>query len=166
MRPWEFVALFTLVAALGLWAIVNRRSGGSVRGRVIVPGISIAFANLALLALLIGWVGASRAYSVGVHTLFRDHLPTVAATLVATALLAGVLGGALRSPRELWLVIGVALGADLVAALAVTLSIDEMRRFPDLARALFAETAGGLQLLAVAIGAIVGHVAHSDLRRP
>jgi hypothetical protein len=126
---------------------------------VVVPSIGIAFANLALLGVLIGWEGASRAYSVGLHTLYRDHLPAVAVTLVATALLAGVLGRTLRSPGEVWLAIGFALGADVVAALLVTLAISEMSRFPDPARAVLTETAGGLQLLAVAVGAVIGYVA-------
>lgn len=122
--------------------------------------MGIALANLAALGLMIGMVGASRAYSVGLHTLFRDHLPAVAITLAATALLSFALGRSLRATRELALIIGFAIAADVVAALAVTLAFDEMRRVAEFAipRAIFTETVGGLQLLAIAGGLAIGYV--------
>jgi len=122
--------------------------------------MGIALANLAALGLMIGMVGGSRAYSVGVHTLFRDHLPAVALTLAGTAFLSFALGRALRWSREVPLIIGFAFAADVVAALAVTLVFDEMRRVAEFAvpRAIFTETVGGLQLLAVAGGATFGYV--------
>lgn len=141
-----------------------------------LPAMGIALANLAALGLMIGWVGASRAFSVGLHTLYRDHLPAVVITLTATALLAFALGRGLHAGRELLLVIGFVIAADVVAALAVTVVFDEMRRAAEIAipRAIFTETAGGLQLLAVASGAAIGFlvgrtrnssVSSSDIRR-
>ncbi len=124
-----------------------------------VVAFGIAFANLALLWLLIGGEGASRAYSVGLHTLFRDHLPAVGASLLATLLLAGVLGLSLRSIGGLWLTIWIALATDIAAAIGITLIFDEIRRHPDLLRAVLTETAGGLQLVAISAGAALGYAA-------
>lgn len=127
--------------------------------RLAAPATGIALANLALLGLMIGFVGASRAYSVGLHTLFRDHLPAVVISLAATALLSGALGRRVRASRELVSIAAFAIAADVVAALVVTLVFDEMRRVADFAlpRAILTETIGGLQLLAIAGGAAVGY---------
>jgi hypothetical protein len=132
-----------------------------VTRRLVVPAMGLALANLAALGLLIGWVGASRAFTVGVHTLFRDHLAAVVVTLAATAIVAVVLGRSLRTSGEIALVIGLAVVADAVAALLVTLAIDEMRRAAEIAfpRAIFTETIAGLQLLAIAGGATIGYLA-------
>jgi hypothetical protein len=132
---------------------------------VAVPAIAIALSSLALLGLLIGWNGASRAYSVGLHTLFRDHLASVAAVLFATAVVAALLGRTLTSAREVLLAVGFAVAADVFAALMVTLMIDEMRRFPMLPRAVLTETAGGLQLVVIAIALAMGLLAR-DVARP
>jgi hypothetical protein len=120
--------------------------------------MGIALANLAALGLMIGWIGASRAYSVGVHTLVGDHLPAVALTLAGTAFLSFLLGRTVRWRGEVVLLVGFALAADVVAALAVTMMFDEMRRVFAVAlpRAILTETVGGLQLLAIAVGATIG----------
>lgn len=135
-----------------------RRPRPGLLKSVGLPAMGIAFANLVALALMIGMVGASRAFSVGLHTLFRDHLPAAAITLAATALLAFALGRGLHAGVDIFLVIGFALAADVLAALAMTLVFDEMRRAADIAipRAIFTETAGGLQLVAVASGVAIG----------
>jgi hypothetical protein len=137
----------------------TRRAPQVLLQRVALPAMGIALANLAALGLMIGMVGASRAFSVGLHTLFRDHLPAVVITLTATGLLAFALGRGLHAGRELLLVVGFVIAADVLAALAVTLVFDEMRRAAEIAipRAIFTETAGGLQLVAVASGAAVGY---------
>jgi hypothetical protein len=120
--------------------------------------MGIALGNLAALGLMVGWVGASRAYSVGAHTLLRDHLLPVTLTLAGTTILAFLLGRTLGSWREVALVIGLAVAADVVAAFAVTLVFDEMRRVAAFAlpRAIFTEMVGGLQILAMAGGAAIG----------
>jgi hypothetical protein len=144
---------------------------------VALPAIGIAVANLVALGLMIGYVGASHAYSVGLHTLFRDHLPAVVITLAATAILSVALGRTLDASRDLALILAFAIAADVAAALAVTFAIDEMRRVAEFAfpRAIFTETVGGLQLLAVAGGSAIGYVigrrsegsaSTSDIRRP
>lgn len=135
--------------------------------RVVLPAIAIALADLAALGLLIGWVGASRAYSVGLHMLFRDHLPAVAVTLASTAMLALALGRSLRAPGELALVVGGVVAADVVAALAVTLVVDEMRRVAEhsIPRAIVTVTISGLQPLAVGAGASIGHLLGGSRRR-
>ena len=127
--------------------------------------MGIALANLLALGLMIGWVGASRAYSVGVHTLVRDHPAAVALTLAGTAVLSFFLGRTLRRSREIALLMGFALAADALAALAMTAMVDEMRRAFEVAlpRAIFTETVGGLQLVAVAVGAAVGYVSRRPL---
>jgi hypothetical protein len=126
--------------------------------RHVAPlGILIGLGSLALLGVLVGWIGASRAYAVGPETLFRDHLASVVLVIVVTAIGAALIGRTLVSSRELWLVIGFVIVADVVAALLVTVAIDEMRRVPDLLRAVLAETADGAQVLAAAIGAAVGY---------
>jgi hypothetical protein len=117
-----------------------------------------AAGSLAALGVMIGWNGASRAYSVGVHTLYRDHLAAVIVVMAASALVATLLGRLAGSAREVILVMLVVLAVDLVAALIVTLAIDELRRYPDLVRAVLAETAGGAQLIALAGGAAAGYV--------
>lgn len=148
-----------------------------VTRRLALPAMALAVANLAALGLMVGWVGASRAYSVGLHTLFRDHLPAVVVSLAATAILSGALGRTLDRRRDIALVLGFAIAADVAAALAVTFAIDEMRRVAQFAlpRALFTETIGGLQLLAVGGGAALGYVigrlpeafaSTRDIRRP
>jgi hypothetical protein len=133
--------------------------GNDVARRVALPTIGIALANLAALGMMIGWVGASRAFSAGIHTLFRDHLPAVLIVAVATTLLAIALGRCLHAGRELLVVVAFAFAADVLAAIAVTLVFDEMRRAADVAipRAIFTETGGGLQLLAIGGGAVVGY---------
>lgn len=126
--------------------------------RLVLPAMGITLANLAALGLMIGWVGASRAYSVGVHTLVPDHPAAVALTLAGAAVLSFFLGRSLRWSREIVLLLGFALAADVVAALALTAMVDEMRRVFEVAlpRAIFTETVGGLQLLAIAAGATIG----------
>jgi FtsH-binding integral membrane protein len=134
--------------------------GNDVPRRLALPTIGIALANLVALGLMIGWVGASRAFSVGIHTLFRDHLPAVLIASLATTLLAFALGRRrLQAGPEVLLVIVFAFAADVLAALTVTLVFDEMRGAADVAipRAIFTETAGGLQLLAIAGGAVFGY---------
>jgi hypothetical protein len=130
-----------------------------VARRLALPAMGIALANLAGLGLLIGMVGASRAFAVGADTLFRDHLSAVVITLAATTLLAFAAGRRLRAGREVLLVLAFACAADVLAAVSVTLVFDEMRRAADVAilRAILTETAGGLQLLAIAGGAAVGY---------
>ena len=127
--------------------------------RLGLPATGIALANLGALGLTIGMVGASRAFSVGIHTLFRDHLSAVAITVTATVLMALALGRGLHTRGEVLLVIGFAIVADVFAALAVTLVFDEMRSAAEIAvpRAIFTETVGGLQLLAIASGATIGY---------
>ena len=122
--------------------------------------MGIALANLTALGLMIGLVGASRAFSVGVHTLFTDHQPAVLITMTATALLALALGRGLHEWRDVLLVIGSAIAADVLAAVAVTLVFDEMRRAAHIAipLAIFTETVGGLQLLTLASAAAIGYV--------
>jgi hypothetical protein len=133
--------------------------GDAVGRRLALPAIGLSLANLAALGLMIGMVGASRAFSVGIDTLYRDHLPALVIASVATALLAFALGRRLHAGRELLLVIAFAFAADVLAAVTVTLVFDEMRRAADVAipRAVFTETAGGLQLVAIAGGAAFGY---------
>jgi hypothetical protein len=138
----------------------------SVLRSVGVPAIAVALGTLALLGLLIGWTGASRAYSVGLHTLFRDHLASVVAVLFVTAILALLLGRTLISAREVLVAFGFAVAADVVAALMVTLMIDEMRRFPMLPRALLTETGGGLQVVVIVIALAIGFVSGNFGQRP
>jgi hypothetical protein len=132
--------------------------------RAVVPAIAIALGNLVVLGTLIGWGGASLSFAVGPHTVYRDHLAAVVAVLLLTAVAAMVIGRRLGSGRELWLTIGVVIVTDLGAALLVTVMIPEMRRHPTLLRAVLAETAGGAQVLAVAIGATLGHVSRRQPR--
>ena len=128
--------------------------------RLAFSAMGIALANLAALGLMIGLVGASRAYSVGVQTLFRDHLPAVAITLLAAALASLLLGRTLHTAGELAASVGLAVAADVLAALAVTASFHEMARVAGFSvpRAIFTETVGGLQLVAIAGGATLGYV--------
>jgi hypothetical protein len=137
----------------------------SVLRRVAVPAIAVALGSLALLGLLIGWTGASRAYSVGLHTLFRDHPASVVAVLFVTAIIAALLGRTLISAREVLLAIGFAVAADALAALMITLMIDEMRRFPMLPRAVLTETADGLQIVVIVIALTIGFVSRNLAQR-
>jgi hypothetical protein len=122
--------------------------------------MGITLANLAALGSLIGMVGASRAYSVGLHTLYRDHLPAVVVTLAAMAVVSFALGSRIHSSHDVLVVLGFGVAADVLAALAVTLVFDEMRRDVGFAlpRAIFTQTAGGLQLLALGAGATTGYI--------
>ena len=88
----------------------------------------------------------------------RLVLPAMGITLAGAAVLSFFLGRSLRWSREIVLVLGFALAADVVAALALTAMVDEMRRVFEVAlpRAIFTETVGVLQLLAIAVGATIG----------
>ena len=121
---------------------------------------------MALLGVLIGWVGASRAYAVGVHTLFRDHLPAVAIVAVLAGIAGVIVGRTIVSNREPWIAIAVVLGTYLSAALLITLAIDEMRRFPDIPRAVLAESAGGLHIAVLVSGLVVGRLTSRSSKAP
>jgi hypothetical protein len=126
--------------------------------RIVAPAFGIAWANLGLLGLLIGQVGASRAYSVGLHTLFRDHLWAVLAACVAGLMLAALAAWRLTSVRDLVLLFTFVLLADVVAGLLVIAGFGEIR-LVDLPRVLVTETAMGTQLLAVGAGGFIGYLA-------
>jgi hypothetical protein len=132
--------------------------------QIAVRSIGLAFGNLAALGLLIGWNGASRLYGTGLHTLFRDHLPAISVVLIATALLAVFLGRTLSSTREIVQAMWFVVWTDVVAALAITLMIGEMFNHPDLVGAVFAETAGGTQVVAIAIGLAIGYLSRGPYR--
>lgn len=125
--------------------------------RIVIPAFVVAFANLAALGLMIGYVGASRAYSVGLHTLFRDHLPAVIVAGLIAGVLAWAFGRRLRSIGECALLLLFVLVADVVAGLAPILIFNEITRHPDLPRVLLTETAGATQLLAAAVGVVLGY---------
>ena len=141
---------------------VFRGSRRELGRRVVLPGAALAFLHLAILGALIGQVGGSRAYSVGLHTLFRDHLVPV---LIATgaALAAAVLvGRRIAGPAELGLLFLGALAADVVAGLGVIVVFGEIRLI-DLGRVVFTETAAATQLVAIGVGVLVGYASR---RRP
>jgi hypothetical protein len=125
--------------------------------RFVIPAFAVAFANLAALGLLIGYVGASRAYSVGLHTLFRDHLPTVVLAGLVALVLAAVFGRRLGSIAECALFLLYVFVADIVAGFLPILVFNEITRHPDLPRVLITETAGATQLLAAALGLLLGY---------
>jgi len=131
------------------------------RKRTAEVAAAIAIGRLALLGGLVGWAGASRAYSVGVHTLYRDQLPAMIVVLLGSAIAGLWLGRRADSLREVATAIGVVIVLDVVAALAITVMINEMRRYPDLVRAFLAETAGGALVIAVMVGAVVGYLDRS-----
>lgn len=124
--------------------------------RSIVASAGIAVGTLALLGLLTGWVGASRAYAVGVHTLFLDH-PAAVGIMVVVAIVTGLfVGRGLATDRDLVSAVGAVIVADVLVALLITLTVEEMARHPDIPRAVLAETAGGLQIAAIAAGLTIG----------
>lgn len=135
------------------WRVVAQ---DGATGRLAVPGFMIAFVNLGMLGLLIGWEGASRAYSVGLHTLFRDVFPAVVVTNLTTVLLAAIVGRRLRRLGELGWLIGLVLVADVIAALGVVLAIGEIT-LVDTPRAVITETALGSQLAAACVGGLIGY---------
>lgn len=134
--------------------------------RVVLSTAGLAVGMLALLGLLIGWEGASRAYSVGVHTMFRDHLAAVAVMALAGAVVAFWIGRGLVSNAEVALAVAVVALVDVACALLVTLVIDELRRFPMLPRAVFTETAAGLQVVSITLGLSFGRWARARASAP
>jgi hypothetical protein len=130
-----------------------------VKSRAVVGPAALAFGTLAVLGVLIGWVGASRAYVVGVHTLYQDHLASVAFVLAGGALLAFLVGRTLVSGREVVIAVGMVVATDVAVAIAITLAIDEMRRHPEILRAVVAATGGGAQVAALSIGLVAGRLA-------
>lgn len=134
-----------------------RLLGSDLARRFVIPAFVVAFANLAALGLLIGWVGASRAYSVGLHTLFRDHLPAVVVAGLVALVLAAAFSRRLGSMGECALFLLYVLVADVVAGFLPILVFNEITRHPDLPRVLITETAGGTQLLAAGIGLLFGY---------
>ena len=131
--------------------------GSDLARRFVIPAFVVAFANLAALGLLIGNDGASRAYTVGLHTLFRDHLPAVVVAGLVALVLAAAFGRRLGSIREVALFLLFVFVADVVAGFVPILGFDEIFRNPDLPRVLITETAGGTQLFAAGIGLLLGH---------
>jgi hypothetical protein len=125
--------------------------------RFVIPAFVVAFANLAALWLLIGYVGASRAYSVGLHTLFRDHLPAVVVAGLVALLIAAAFGRRLSSIRECALFLLCVFLADIVAGFLPILVFNEITRHPDVPRVLITETAGGTQLIAAGLGLLLGN---------
>lgn len=142
-----------------------RRIDSDLARRFVIPAFFVAFANLAALGLMIGWVGASRAYTVGLHTLFRDHLTAVVVAGTVALVLAGAFGRRLRSLGECALFVLFVLVVDVVAGFAPILVFDEITRHPDLARVLVTETAAGTQLLAAGLGVLLGALASARYAR-
>ena len=124
--------------------------------RSIALGLAIAFANLGVLGLLIGWNGASRAYGAGLHTMLSDHLAAVVIAWLVALGAAGIAGRAVASSRDLGLVLLGVVVADVTAGLAVAAGIGEIT-LVDLPRVLFTESVAGTQLAAVTLGLVVGH---------
>jgi len=124
--------------------------------RFVIPAFVVAFANLAALWLLIGYVGASRAYSVGLHTLFRDHLPAVVVAGLVALLIAAAFGRRLSSIRECALFL-LCVFLAVVAGFLPILVFNEITRHPDVPRVLITETAGGTQLIAAGLGLLLGN---------
>jgi hypothetical protein len=139
---------------------MDSRPNVLTRKRQVAAGLAIAWVNLAVLGALIGWVGASRAYSVGLHTLFRDHLPTVAVSWIVTIGLACLVGRRFTSAGDIWIVLLWVFVGDAVAGLAPIVVYDEIRRHPDIIRILATETAGFTQLGAALIGLVGGFAVH------
>jgi hypothetical protein len=132
--------------------------------RFVIPAFVLAFSNLATLGLLIGLVGASRAYAVGLHTLFRDHLPAIVVAGLVAFVIAGVVGRNLESIGACARFLGFVIVADVVAGFVPIVIFDEITRYPDLPRILITETAGGTQILAVALGLLAGYGARRTFR--
>lgn len=135
-----------------------------MRRRVVLPAGGIAFGTLALLGILITWVGASRAYVVGVHTVYQDHLASLALTLAIGAVAAILVGRMLVSGRELAIAIATVVATDVLVAILITFAFNEMREHPDIPRAVFAETAGGAQVAVLAVGLAIGRLARRASR--
>ena len=131
---------------------------------VVIAAFGIAVANLALLGVLIGHVGASRAYSVGLHTLFRDHPGSVVISWLPAVVLAAVAARRLTSIGEACLLLVFVVAADVVAGLGVIVAFGEIT-LVDLPSVLITETVLGTQLLAVGGGVIVGYLARSTRSR-
>lgn len=132
---------------------------------VVIPAFVVVFANLASLGLLIGNVGASRAYTVGLHTLFRDHLPAVVIAALVALVLTAAFSWRLVSLREGARFVLCVFVADVVAGFAPILVFNEITRHPDLPRVLITATVGGTQLLAIALGLLMGLGAGTTVRR-
>ena len=127
-------------------------------GRIVAPAFGIAWTNLVLLGVLIGHDGASRAFSVGLHTLFRDHVASVLVAGVAALVLTAIVARRATSVRELGQFFAFLFLADLVAGLLVIVGFGEITLI-HLPRVLVTETAMGTQLLAVGVGAVIGYLA-------
>ena len=125
--------------------------------RLVIPAFALVVANLGALGLLIGLVGASRAYAVGLHTLFGDHMPAVVVAGLVAVVIALVVGRRLESIGACARFLAFVFVADIVAALVPILVFDEITRYPDLPRILITETAGGTQLLGVGLGLLAGY---------
>jgi hypothetical protein len=131
--------------------------------RVLAPAFAIAFANLLLLGVLIGYVGASRAYSVGLHTLFRDHLGSVILAGLAALILAALASRLLTSIGELGLLFAFVFVADVAAGLLVVAGFGEIT-LVHLPGVVITETALGTQFLAVGAGGLIGYLGSPGFR--
>lgn len=112
--------------------------------------------HVALMALLVGYEGGSRALSVGLETLARDHGPGVVLAALGAAITAGFAGATLHSRGQLVLGFAAVLGLDLLVALLVVAAVGEL----DLSATpnVFAAATGlGSQLAAALIGGVTGY---------
>lgn len=130
--------------------------------RVVVPAFGIAFGNLALLGLLIGWGGASRAYGRP-DTLFSEHAASVLAAGLAAFAIAVFVARRLTSIRVLGLLFAFLFVADVAAGLLVVMAIGEIT-LDQLPRVVIVETALGTQLLAVGAGGFIGYLGRPGFR--
>jgi hypothetical protein len=174
---WPAVVIGAAIAAIALvWFIGRRRDiaralprtyptalRDAAAGRVFLPGFVIAFVSLGVLGGLVGWEGASRAYSTGPQILLLRYTLAVAAVGLAAFLLALLAGRILRSAREVALTALTVLATDVIATLAAGMAIGDTTII-DFPRAILSVTAGGTQVVAAALGLIAGFVTGSASR--
>lgn len=124
--------------------------------KVFVAGFAIALVHGLVLGIQIGYVGASRAFTLGPSALLADYPGAVVVSSAVALGMAAASAFRLMAPGQLMLLVFSVAAADLLAALAVQALIPELE-LVHVPQAFATIASFGVQLLAVAIGGLLGY---------
>lgn len=123
--------------------------------RVGAFAVVLLVVHTSVMALLVGYVGASRAISVGLQTLWVDHAAGIGIAAAVTAAVAILSATRLRSGSELGMAIAVLALTDLGLAALMTMLVGELD-VTGVPQVVAASTGLGTQLAAALLGGVIG----------
>jgi hypothetical protein len=123
----------------------------------VVAAGAIAITHAASLAVMVGYVGASRALTLGPTVYVAEHAPALVASLLAALFVAVIAQVGAGGAIAFWRVLVVIGGAYVVVAGLLTELVGELA-LPDLPRLLPVITGLGGVLVAAGAGLTVGRL--------